>query len=121
MKPAEGKKATREIKVWRPHVEVYDEAVELSRRLPGILWFPWNPLVTVYTENRLYPVEDGLYVKQVTGHPEPRPQTRAHLPPHFAAIVVGTGDEWGLASAFLPPPVETVALEYWTLMRRAKP
>lgn len=116
-----GRVATREIKVWRPHVEVYDEAVELSRRLPGILWFPWNPLVTVYTENRLYPVEDGLYVKQVTGHPEPRPQTRAHLPPHFAAIVVGTGDEWGLASAFLPPPVETVALEYWTLMRRAKP
>ena len=114
--------ATREINVWRPHVEVYDEAVALSRRLPGMLWFPWNPLVTIYSEGRLYPVEDGLYVKQVTGRPEPEAQTRSHLPSRFAAIVLaGTGSEWGLASPFLPPPVERVDFEHWTLTRRAKP
>lgn len=117
-----GRVATRDVKIWRPHIEVYDEAVDLSRRLPGALWFPWNPLVTVYTEKRLYPVEDGLYVKKVTGRPEPEPQTREHLPPHFAAIVLaGTGSEWGLASPFLPPPVETVPLEHWTITRHSKP
>ncbi|NBX30447.1 hypothetical protein EBR04_08420 [bacterium] len=117
-----GRVATREIKVWRPHVEVYDDAVELCHRLPGRLWFPWNPLVTIYSEERLYPVEDGLYVKKVTGRPEPEAQTRSHLPSQFAAIVLaGTGSEWGLASAFLPPPVERVDFEHWTLTRRAKP
>lgn len=117
-----GRVTTRDVKIWRPHIEVYDEAVDLSRRLPGALWFPWNPLVTVYTEKRLYPVEDGLYVKKVTGRPEPEPQTRGHLPPHFAAIVLaGTGSEWGLASPFLPPPVETVPLEHWTITRHSKP
>lgn len=113
--------ATREIKVWRPHVEVYDEAVSLSRRLPEMLWFPWNPLVTIYSERQLYAVEDGLYVKKVTGRPEPPGHTRRHLPQNFAAIVLaGTGSEWGLASAFLPPPLETVELDHWTITRRAK-
>jgi hypothetical protein len=79
-------------------------------------------LVTVYSERRLYPVEDGLYVKKVTGRPEPPDQTRRHLPRKFAAIVLaGMGSEWGLASAFLPPPVERVDFEHWTLTRRAKP
>jgi len=114
--------ATREINVWRPHVEAYDEAVSLSRRLPERLWFPWNPLVTIYSERQLYAVEDGLYVKKVTGRPEPPDQTRRHLPPKFAAIVLaGTGSEWGLAAPFLPPPVERVDLEFWTITRRAKP
>ena len=116
-----GRVATRQIKVWRPHVEVYDEAVDLSRRLPGMLWFPWNPLVTVYSEGRLYPVEDGLYVKKVTGRPEHAAQTRVHLPPHFAAIVLaGTGSELGLASTFLTPPIDTVSLEHWTLKRAVR-
>ncbi len=113
---------TREINVWRPHVEAYHESVSLSRRLPERLWFPWNPLVTIYSERRLYAVEDGLYVKQVTGRPESPDQTRRHLPGKFAAIVLaGTGSDWGIASGFLPPPVEQVDLEFWTITRRAMP
>ena len=115
-----GRLASREITLWRPPVGVYDEAIELSRRLPGMLWFPWNPLVTVYSEARLYPVEDGLYVKQVTGRPEPREQTLAHLPARFAGIVLAeNGSQWGLASALMPPPVETIDLHHWVITRRA--
>jgi hypothetical protein len=116
-----GRVATREITIWRPHVEAYDEAVELSRRLPGMLWFPWNPLVTVYSERRLYPVEDGLFVKKVTGRPESMAQTRAHLPPAFCAIVLaGTGSDWGIAPSFLLPPVERVDFEHWRMTRPAR-
>ena len=114
-----GRLSTREISLWQPPIRVYDEAIELSRRLPRILWFPWNPLVTVYSEGRLYPVEDGLYVKQVTGRPETREQTLAHLPARFAGIVLaGNGSQWGLASSLLPPPVETIELHYWVITRR---
>jgi hypothetical protein len=114
-----GRLATREISLWQPPIGVYDEAIELSRRLPRVLWFPWNPLVTVYSEGRLYPVEDGLYVKQVTGRPEPREQTLAQLPAEFAGIVLaGTGSQWGLASSLLPRPVETIELHYWVITRR---
>lgn len=117
-----GRVSGREPKIWVPHLEVYDEAQNLSRRLPGALWFPWNPLVTVYSERRLYAVEDGLYVKRVTGRAESAAQTRRHLPPHFSGIVLaGTGSEWGLASGFLSPPIERVELEHWTITHSVRP
>lgn len=110
--------ATRPVAIWRPMTVAYDDAVELSRRFPEQIWFPWNPLITVYAEGRLYEVEDGLYVRSVTGRPVPRAVSRRHLPPRFAAVVVSNqGSTWGIAERLLPGPCEPVDLGNWTLWR----
>ena len=111
--------ATRPVKIWTPTIDGYTEAVELSRRLPGMLWFPWNPLVTVHTERRMYQTEDGLYIRQVVGRPIPDAVSKRHLPPRLAGRVLpSSGSEWGLAARFLPEPVERIDLENWVVLRQ---
>lgn len=110
--------ATRPVAIWRPMTVAYDDAIDLARRFPDQIWFPWNPLVTVYSEGRLYEVEDGLYVRSVTGRPVPHAVSRRHLPPRFAALVVSNqGSTWGIAERLLPGPSETIDLGNWTLRR----
>jgi hypothetical protein len=113
--------ATRPVKIWRPTIDGYAEAVELSRRLPGMLWFPWNPLVTVHTEGRMYQTEDGLYIREVAGRPVPDAASRRHLPPRLSGRVLpSSGSEWGLAARFLPGPLERVDLENWVVIRQRR-
>lgn len=106
------------VRVWRPTTDNYAEAMVLSSQLPQRLWFPWNPLVTVFTERRLYQAEDGLYIRSVVGLPVPHNASLRHLPPRMEGMAIGSrGSEWGLASAFFPGDVERVRLANWTLTR----
>jgi hypothetical protein len=113
-----GRIATRPVRIWQPLIVAYDDARELSRQFPGQIWFPWNPLVTVFSEGRLYQVEDGLYVRSLVGRPVPHSASREHLPPRFNAIAVSNqGSTWGIAEKLLPAPLEAIDLGNWTLSR----
>lgn len=113
-----GRIATRPVRIWRPLIVAYDDARDLSRQFPGQIWFPWNPLVTVFSEGRLYQVEDGLYVRSLVSRPVPKSVSREHLPPRFAAMAVSNqGSTWGIAEKLLPAPLEAIDLGNWTLSR----
>ena len=110
--------ATRPVGIWQPFTVAYDDARDLSRQFPGQIWFPWNPLVTVFSEGRLYQVEDGLYVRSLVGRPVPHSVSREHLPPLFDAMAVSNqGSTWGIAEKILPAPLEAIDLGNWTLSR----
>jgi len=118
-----GRIATRPVRMWQPlaAVAVYDDALDLSRELPVMVWFPWNPLVTVFSEGRLYHVEDGLYVRSLIGKTFSEPDDRRYLPERFAAITVSNqGSTWGIAEPLLHGPLQKIDLGSWTLFRSPK-
>jgi len=113
-----GRIATRPVKIWQPFIAAYEDAGDLSRQFPGQIWFPWNPLVTVFSEGRLYQVEDGLYVRSLVGRPVPESVSLRHLPPQFSAMAVSNqGSTWGIAERLLPSTLEQIDLGNWTLSR----
>jgi hypothetical protein len=101
---------------WTPKVAHLHEAQTILHYQPQRIWFPWNPLITYYHEGRFDHVEDGLYVRFVTGRPLTKAEAFAYLPPdwHGVAVVRGSGD-WGLASQLYPPETTTNEAGLWTL------
>jgi hypothetical protein len=80
----------------RPEVEHYREAVYLAKG--GHVWFPLNPLITLYSEGRYYPDEDGLYERQLSGHPVSRARLQASFHGGLRRVVYPWGaNTWGIA------------------------
>ena len=100
----------------RPLTEHYRQAAQLARSLPGQIWFPWEPLVTIYSENRFYHVEDGLYMRFLSGHALTLAHARQYLPAHMAVIALRRrGSDWGLALQLAPADARVVDFGLWTL------
>jgi hypothetical protein len=101
---------------WRPLSEHYRQADFLARSLRNEIWFPWNPLVTIYSENRFYHVEDGLYVRFLAGHALTLAHARAHLPAAMCVIALPRdGTDWGIALRFSPPDARRAEFGFWVL------
>jgi len=100
----------------RPLVDHYRQAEYLTRIFRGEIWFPWNPLVTVYGENRFDHGEDGLYVRFLAGHALTQDHARAHLPPRMCVIALPRGAaDWGIALSLLPAGAQRTEFSLWTL------
>jgi hypothetical protein len=81
----------------RPDAENYREAVYLAKG--GHVWFPLNPLITLYREGRYYHDEDGLYERKTAGKPLTEAHLKAYLPPEPHATIFPVGwTTWGLAA-----------------------
>jgi hypothetical protein len=101
---------------FRPLTEHYDEAAHLARALPGQIWFPWNPLVSIYSENRFYHAEDGLYMRFLAGHPLTMAHARQYLPANLCVIALPrNGTDWGIALHLAPPNARVDDFGLWTL------
>jgi hypothetical protein len=101
---------------WRPLVDHYRQADYLAQTFRGEIWFPWNPLVTVYSENRFDHGEDGLYVRFLAGHAITQNHARAHLPPQLCVIALPRGAaDWGIALSLLPAGARRTEFSLWTL------
>ena len=101
---------------WRPLTEHYRQAEFLARRFPNEIWFPWNPLVTIFSENSFYHGEDGLYVRFLAGHALTLVHARAHLPRQMCVIALPRGGtDWGIALHLLPPNAHRAEFGLWTL------
>jgi hypothetical protein len=101
---------------WHPLVESYRQADYLARTFPGEIWFPWNPLVTIYSENRFDHGEDGLYVRFLAGHAITQRHARANLPPRMCVIALPRGGtDWGIALSFRPVGAHRTDFGFWTL------
>ena len=100
----------------RPLTEHYREAAHLADALRGEIWFPWNPLVTIYSENRFYHVEDGLCMRFLAGHALTLSHARQELPAHMCVLALPRGGtDWGIALRLAPPDARVDDFGLWTL------
>jgi hypothetical protein len=100
----------------KPMTASVQQAANLASGLKGQIWFPWNPLITIYSEGRFYEVEDGLYVRFLAGHPLTYAQARAHLPDHWRVTAMpAKGSDWGIALRLQPDDAKRIDSDRWTL------
>ncbi len=88
----------------------------IAQQFKGRVWFPWNPVLTIYSDDRFYHAEDGIYVRFLTGHALDYVHARAHLPENWqiTALPAG-GSDWGIALNLHRPPEQKVASGWWSL------
>lgn len=101
----------------KPLTEHLQQASFLAREFPGQIWFPWNPIVTYYEEQRFDHTEDGLVIRQLARPTLSEPQLLAHLPPRWHATAMRTTEnDWGLARRLGPASeVQSTEVGLWQL------
>jgi hypothetical protein len=73
---------------WQPLTQHLQEADELARQFPGEIYFPWNTLVTYFTDHRFYHAEDGIYTRHIAGFGSEATVLRRNLPPRWSKTAV---------------------------------
>ena len=94
----------------------YDDAMAVARAFPDGVWFPWNPMVTIYSEGRRFADEDGLAVWALANHAISLNALTRHLPPHFTAIALPAGlPHWGVAYELRPAHAHRSQIGEWLI------
>jgi hypothetical protein len=65
---------------WVPY-RGQEKLLTTARANPGRIYFPWNPLLTLITDRRIYPFDDALYCLDKAGLAPPGEAVRAAVPP----------------------------------------
>ncbi len=101
-----------------PRVQAYREATYLAARLPEKIWFPLNPLITLYSDGRFYHDLDGLCERSTAGQPLTDEHFAAHIPRTRQAsatlLPVGWG-LWGSTEGRLPKDTPVRAFGMWRI------
>ena len=99
-----------------PSVQAYREAIYLAKRLPGKIWFPMHPLVTLYSDGRLYPDLDGLRERSFAGQAVTAEHFFTQMPRLRQASTTLLPVGWGLADiaeARLPANTPVTSFGQW--------
>ncbi len=99
-----------------PQTAAHQEAERLAGQFPQGIWFPLQPLVTLYSDRRYYHDEDGFYVRTMAKKPLSPGHVAAHLPSAMKGMAFyNQTNDWGIARGMLPPGSISVAVGNWTL------
>lgn len=93
-----------------------NQAEQLAKACRGQIYFPWNPLITFYSEQRFDHTEDGLLTRALTGEEISSEKLHAGLPPHLGYIAYQSGIRHSYFEERMP---RTRAIYYfggWTLV-----
>jgi hypothetical protein len=100
--------------VLRPDPRIYQEAAALAAQHRGHVWFPWHPLVIVFSDQRRYLDEDGLLVRFLAGNPVEMQTALAHLPPKFDTLILRLhAADWGIAEGITPADSQITVQGAW--------
>lgn len=100
-----------------PQLEARQQAAMLAARNPGQVWFPLQPLVTLYSDGRYYHDEDGLWVRFLGRKPPGVAHLQGGLPPAMRMMAFSNDwNDWGYARTLLPPHTRTIVLKHWTVI-----
>lgn len=91
------------------------EGASLARQLPGEIYFPWNPLLTFFSEGRFYHVEDGLITRSLAGRPVPPSVVKAYLPPRMCVVAYHRYAIDGYVRGLIPVDAKRTAYGEWIL------
>jgi hypothetical protein len=100
----------------RPQVNHYHVGSGIAARLPGQVWFPLHPIITLYSDGCFYHDEDGFYERKVARMGIALDHAAAHLPPKMHTIAFFTEwSDWGIARNMLPSNARPVFVGAWAL------
>ncbi len=102
----------------RPVTQHLVVAEQLARARPGQLWFPLNPLVTVYADGKLYHVEDGLVTRFLAGYGVRERDFRRDLPAQLSAVVYPIEMRDRFSMQLLPEFNATTDFGQWSLHQK---
>ena len=74
-----------------PLTAYVDQATKLAAVAPETAWFPNNPIVTFYSDGKIYHVEDGLATRHLAGLGIREVDFRRHLPARLSTIIYDAG------------------------------
>lgn len=89
---------------------------KLAEACPGQIYFPWNPLITFYSEKKFYHSDDGILTRALTGEMIDHNALYAGLPAHFNWIAYPGGVRNTHLETLLPPTRAYYHFHGWTLV-----
>ena len=92
------------------------QGAALARQLPGEIYFPWNPLLTYFSDGRFYHVEDGLITRSIAGRPVPLAVVNAHLPPAMCVVAYHRYTIKSFVHSFVPADAQRNEFGEWILL-----
>jgi len=101
-----------------PNPAPLDLAEELARANHGAIWFPYNPLVTFFSDGKFYHVEDGIATRNLAGLGLRESGFRRHLPAQLGAIVYPANQTDCFALQLLPEFNRRTIVGDWAVYRR---
>jgi hypothetical protein len=105
----------------RPLTQALKQATQLARFAPGTLWFPNNPVVTFYSDGKLYHVEDGLATRHLAGFDVREAEFRRGLPSPLAAVVYPAANPSPFALQLLRDYHVVTRVNHWAMYQRPEP
>lgn len=97
----------------RPYTQPFDFAAQLTATYPHSVWFPQNPVITFYADQRLWDSEDGLSTRWLAGYGVYEADFRRHLPPNLLAIAYPAVNTSPFAVPLLPEFSRKIRWPYW--------
>lgn len=98
----------------RPIFAAYEEAAAITRSIPGGVWFPLHPTITLYSDGAYYHDVDGLFVRSLCGLPVTQAQALRHLPPRYRAVALPAGwSDWNMTLSLIPAQAQHMRFGSW--------
>ena len=67
------------------------QAAAYARAHPGLVYFPWNPLSSIYAERRFYTFDHSIEDREIAGYPPSPDQYASGIPPDVTYIAMDPG------------------------------
>ncbi len=96
-------------------------AVSYARQHPGQVYFPWNPLLTLMSEQRAYHFAYGVYDRALAGRPVTPEHFRTGLPADIQEVLCARNEDRSLLAVHLTNYTREVRLPElpgWVILRR---
>lgn len=101
--------------LWRPATARLQQGQAIAAQLPGQVYFPWNPLMTFFADQRIDHTEDGLLTRMAAGRPMSPQAMYAHLPPRWSVVATSRTELDDYLRRFVPIRAQRSTLGAWTL------
>jgi hypothetical protein len=103
----------------RPQTAALIQAEAIAGANAGAVWFPYNPLVTFYSDHRFYHVEDGIATRSLAGLGLRQATFRRHLPPQLSGVIYPGSQTEFFALQLLPEFSTRTRSGEWTVFTPA--
>lgn len=103
----------------RPLTAHFDSANKLIAAYAPHIWFPRNPIITFYADNKLWHSEDGVETRFLASYSLREVEFRRYLPPELQAVAYPAKVETPFSIQLLREFSKKTSVPYWSVYRRA--
>jgi hypothetical protein len=103
----------------RPSTGHFQIAAQITALSPQAVWFPQNPVITFYSDHRLWHSEDGVLVRDLAGYGLREEDFRRYLPPNLQAVMYPSVVKLPFAIKLLPQFNQVHGIPFWTVYTAA--